>query len=271
MIAWVRLSIIASIFVSRVPRVCSCCVLNFSISSLKRNSLCSASLVIRDKFFAMCSSVLSFRRFSLLPSSCLFWFISSRRLSLSMCTALSNSLILMDICSFFSPILLTMLFKASSNHALFSTSGVTSGGVTLSVPGSFVLVEIRALFHCLDVFSSSTSGSADALPSPMFIFSPVRVSEVFIFTKSLDWPDVFVSLLIVLTTPNFSMVLVPLLMYGSFSWLELLRLTWDPNPLAPHRPLLPPRIHLHFLCPLPWWMERCSLKCSSFFLWKMRT
>ena len=48
---------------SRVPRVCSCCVPNFSISSLKRNSLCSASLVIRDKFFAMCSSVLSFKRF----------------------------------------------------------------------------------------------------------------------------------------------------------------------------------------------------------------
>ena len=45
-----------------------------------------------------------------------------------------------------------MLFKASSNAAPFSTSGVTSGGVTLSIPGSFVLVEIRALILCLDVF-----------------------------------------------------------------------------------------------------------------------
>ena len=118
-----------------------------------------------------------------------------------------------------------MLFKASSNHVQFSTSGVTSCGVTLSIPGSFVLVEIRALILCLYVFSLSTSGSADALPSPMFLFSPVRVSEFVNLTKSLDWPDVFVSLLIVLTTPNLSMVPVSLSVYASFSWVELLRLT----------------------------------------------
>ena len=38
-----------------------------------------------------------------------------------------------------------MFVKASSIDALFSTNGVTSGGVTLSIPGSLVLVEIRAL------------------------------------------------------------------------------------------------------------------------------
>ena len=157
------------------------------MSSIKRNSLCSASLVIRDKFFAMCSSVLSFKRFSLLPTSCLLRFISSRRLSLSMWTALSSSLILMDICSFCSPILPTMLFKAYSNDAPFSTRGVTSGGVTLSIPGSFVLVEIRALILCLDVFLLSTSGSADALPSPMFLFYPVCVSKFVVPARSLDW------------------------------------------------------------------------------------
>ena len=95
-----------------------------------------------------------------------------------------------------------MLFKASSIDAPFSTSGVTSGGVNLSIPGSLVLVEIRALILCLDVFSLSTSGSADALLSLMFLFSPVRVSDIVILTKFLDWPDVFVVLLIVLTTPN---------------------------------------------------------------------
>ena len=122
-----------------------------------------------------------------------------------------------------------MLFKASSNYAPFSTSGVTSGGVTLSIPGSLVLVEIRALILCLDVSSLSTSGSADAALSPMFLFSPVRVSEFVIFTKSLDWPDVFVFLLIILTTPNLSMVPVSLSVYASFSWVELLRLTRDPK------------------------------------------
>ena len=70
----------------------------------------------------------------------------------------------MDICSFCSPIQPTMFFKASSNDAPFSTSGVTSGGVTLSIPGSYLKVENRALILCIDVFSLSTSGSADALP-----------------------------------------------------------------------------------------------------------
>ena len=116
----------------------------------------------------------------------------------------------MDICSFCSPILLTMLFKASSNDAQFSTSGVTSGGVILSVPGSFVLVEIRAFTLCLDVFSLSTSGSANALPNPLFLFYPVRSSDFVIIAKPLDWPGVFASLLIVLTTPNLSMVPVSL-------------------------------------------------------------
>ena len=111
----------------------------------------------------------------------------------------------MDICSFCSPTLPTMLFKAFSNAAPLSTSGVTSGGVTLSVPASFELVEIRALTLCLDVFSYPTSGSANASPS-----SPVRVSEFVIIAKPLDWPRVFASLLIVLTTPNLSMVPVPL-------------------------------------------------------------
>ena len=204
---------------SRVPRVCSCCVLNFSMSTLKRNSLCSDSLVIRDRFFDMCSSVLSFKRFSLLPTSCLFRFISSRILSLSTWTSLSSSLILMDICLFCSPILPTMLFKASSNATPLSTSGVT-----LSVPGTFVLVEIRAFILCLDVFSLSTSGSANASPSPVFLFSPVRCSEFVIIAKPLDWPGVFTSLLIVLTTPNLSLFPVSFPRYGSFSWIELLRL-----------------------------------------------
>ena len=130
------------------------------MSSLKRNSRCSASLVIRDKFFAICSSVLS------------------------------SSLILIDICSFCSPKLSTMLFKASSSAAPLSTSGVTSGGVTLSVPGSFVLVEIRALTLCLDVFSLSISGSANALPSPLVLLSPVCGSELVVIAKSFDWPGV---------------------------------------------------------------------------------
>ena len=116
----------------------------------------------------------------------------------------------MDICSFCSPILPTMLFKASSHAAPLSTSGVTSGGVTLSVPGSFVLVEIRALTLCLDVFSLSTSGSANAFPSPLFLLSPVRASKFVILARPLDWPGVFASLLIVLTTPNLSMVPVSL-------------------------------------------------------------
>ena len=110
-----------------------------------------------------------------------------------------------------------MLFKASSIDAPLSTSGVISGGVTLSIRGSLALVEIRALILCLDVFSLSTSGSADALLSPVFLFSPVRISEIVILTKSFDWPDVFGVLLIFLTTPNWSMVPVPLSVYASFS------------------------------------------------------
>ena len=131
----------------------------------------------------------------------------------------------MDICSFCSPKLSTMLLKASSSAAPLSTSGVTSGGVTLSVPGSFVLVEIRALTLCLDVFSLSISGSANALPSPLFLLYPVCGSELVIIAKSFDWPGVFASLLIVVTTPNLSMVPVSLPTYASFSWVELLRLT----------------------------------------------
>ena len=80
-----------------------------------------------------------------------------------------------------------------------------------------VLVEIRALIICLDVFSLSTSGSAGALLSPMFLFSQVRISEFVILTKFPDWPDVFEVLLIVLTIPNSSMVPVPLSVYASFS------------------------------------------------------
>ena len=123
------------------------------MSSLNRVSLYSASLVIRDKFLAKFLSVLCFKRFSLLPTSCLLRLISSRRLSLSMWIALSSPLILRDICSFCSPILSTMLVKASSIDALSSTNGVTSGGVTLLVPGGFVLVETQVLTLCLDVSS----------------------------------------------------------------------------------------------------------------------
>ena len=95
-----------------------------------------------------------------------------------------------------------MLVNTYSIDAPLSTNGVTSGGVTLSIPGSLALVEIRALILCLDVFSLSTSGSAGALLSPVFLFSPVRISEFVMFTKSPDWPDPFVVLFIVLTTPN---------------------------------------------------------------------
>ena len=80
-----------------------------------------------------------------------------------------------------------------------------------------MLVDIRALIICLDVFSLSTSGSAGALLSPMFLFSQVRISEFVILTKFPDWPDVFEVLLIVLTIPNSSMVAVPLSVYALFS------------------------------------------------------
>ena len=113
----------------------------------------------------------------------------------------------MDICSFCSPILPTSI------DAPFSTNGVTSGGVTLSISGSLVLVEIRVLILCHYVFS----GSADALLSPVFLLCPVRISDFVIFTKSLDWLDSFVALLIVLTSPNWSMVPVSLSVYASFS------------------------------------------------------
>ena len=43
-----------------------------------------------------------------------------------------------------------MLVKASSIDAPPSTNGVTSGGVTLLVPGSLVLVETRVLPLGLD-------------------------------------------------------------------------------------------------------------------------
>ena len=46
-----------------------------------------------------------------------------------------------------------MLVRVSSIDAPFSTNGVTSGGVTLSVPGSLVLVETRVLILCLDISS----------------------------------------------------------------------------------------------------------------------
>ena len=96
----------------------------------------------------------------------------------------------------------TMLVKASSIDALLSTNGVTSGGVTLSVSGSLVLVETRVLVLCLDVFSLSASRSAGALHSPVFQFFPVRISKFVMFTKSPDWPDPFAVLLIVFTTLN---------------------------------------------------------------------
>ena len=109
-----------------------------------------------------------------------------------------------------------MLFKASSIDAPLSTSGVTSVGVILSIPGSLVVVDIRALNPCL-VFSLSIYGSTGALLSPVFLFSPVRISKFVILKKSPDWPDDKVVLLVVLTTPNWSMVAVPLSVYGSFS------------------------------------------------------
>ena len=52
----------------------------------------SASRVIRDQFLANCSSFLSFKRFSLLLTSCFLRFISSRGLSLSIWTAPYSSL-----------------------------------------------------------------------------------------------------------------------------------------------------------------------------------
>ena len=116
------------------------------MSSLNRISLCSDSLVIRDKFFAKYLSVLYFNRFWLLLTSWLLPLISSRRLSLSTWVALSSSLILKEICSICSPMLSTMVVKASSIDAPLSTKCVTSGGVTLSVPGSLVLVETRSYY-----------------------------------------------------------------------------------------------------------------------------
>ena len=118
-----------------------------------------------------------------------------------------------------------MLFKASSSAAPFSTSGVTSGGVTLSVPGNFVLVEIRALTLCFNVFSLFISGSINALPSRLVLLSQGGGSEVVLIAKSFDWPGVFASLLLVVTTPNLSMVPVSLPTCASLSWIELLRLT----------------------------------------------
>ena len=110
-----------------------------------------------------------------------------------------------------------MLVKASSIYAQFSTNGVTSGGVNLSIPGSLVLVEMRALILCLDVFLLCSSGSAGALLNPVFLLSLVRISEFVKITKSPDWPDPFVVLLFVLTTPNWSMVPVSLSVYASFN------------------------------------------------------
>ena len=151
MIARVHFSNIASILVSRVPRVCSCWLRSCSRSPLSRFSLSSASLFVRDKFLAKHSSVLSCKRFSLLLTSRLLLLFSSRRLSRSTWTAVSSSLILIDICSLCSTMLSTILVKASSIDASLSTNRVTSGGVTLSVPGNSVLVETRVLPLCLDV------------------------------------------------------------------------------------------------------------------------
>ena len=91
------------------------------MSSLNRNYLYSASLVIRDKCLAKYSSFLSFKRFSLLLISCLLQLVFSHRLSLSKLIVLPNSLILKDICSFCSPMLSTMLVKVSSIDAPLST------------------------------------------------------------------------------------------------------------------------------------------------------
>ena len=58
----------------------------------------------------------------------------------------------------------------------------------------------------------SVDSSVDSRPQ-----SWDNTSEFVILTKSLDWPDVLVVLLIVLTTPNWSMVPVSLSVYASFS------------------------------------------------------
>ena len=94
-----------------------------------------------------------------------------------------------------------------------STNDVTSGRVTLSIPGSFVLVEIRVLPLCLDVSSQSASGSAGGLLVPVILFFPGCTSELVMFTNSFDCCDPSMVLFIVLTTPNRSDEPVSLLVY----------------------------------------------------------
>ena len=158
----------------------------------------------------------------------------------------------MDISSFCSPMRPNMLVNASSIDAPFSTSGVTSGVVFLSITGSFVLVEIRALILYLDVISLSTSRSAVALLGPVFLFCPAHFSKFVILAKSLDWPGVFVSLLIVLPTLKLSMVPVSLPVYASFSWVELLRLTRDPKSTCSSSSFSSSWDSPSSLYPLPW-------------------
>ena len=54
--------------------------------------------------------------------------------------------------------------KTSSIDAPFSTIGATSGGVTLFVPGSLVLVENRAVPLCFEGPSYSASNSLFVVP-----------------------------------------------------------------------------------------------------------
>ena len=126
------------------------------MSSLNCNSLCSASLVIRDKFLAKFSFVLSFKRFSLLLTSCLLRLISSHRFSLSTWTALSSSLILQDICSFCFPMLPTMLVKASSIDAPLSSTFVHDPLLDLQV--GYI-----ALCFCSSQFASPNSSWSQSL------------------------------------------------------------------------------------------------------------
>ena len=150
-------------------------------------------------FLQVPASPASFASFT---TSSLLRFISCHRLSLSTRTALSSSLILFDICSFCSHVLCTILVKFSSIDALLSTNGVASGGGTLFVPGSLVLVEARAVPLCLEGPSKQASSFPSVVPDPVTLVVPHCMFELVIAINSLDCCIPLMFLYMALTEPN---------------------------------------------------------------------
>ena len=91
------------------------------------------------------------------------------------------------------------MFKAFSTDALMSTNGVTSGGVTLVVAGSLVLVETLGVPLCLDGLSYSASSSPSVVPDPVTLVAPDRISKLAIFMNPLDYCIPSITVFTVLT------------------------------------------------------------------------